>query len=281
MITCNIMGGLGNQLFQIFTTIAYALKLNEPFIFTYAKMFGKRPAYWDTFLYPLRKFTTLNRIQGTVLREKGFHYQELPCNNNKLNNTILYGYFQSEKYFQEHNEEIAEMALNLTEMKKMLLEREFKELDPQKMISMHFRLGDYINLQDFHPVLPVTYYKNSLKTLIEKTGTTDWTILYFCEEDDSDHVKQEYIKYLEKEKEFKGLVFIRANPRALDYEQIIMMSCCQHHIIANSSFSWWGAYLHFSSEKIVCSPMQWFGPKLVENDTKDLIPNSWFKIHVI
>ena len=120
MITCNIMGGLGNQLFQIFATIAYALNQSEPFLFTYAKMFGKRPAYWDTFLYPLRKFTTLNRIQGVVLREKGFHYEELPSNSNKLNNAILYGYFQSEKYFQEHVEEIAEMAFNLKEMKQML-----------------------------------------------------------------------------------------------------------------------------------------------------------------
>jgi len=276
MITCNIMGGLGNQLFQIFTTIAYALKQNEPFIFTYAKMFGKRPAYWDTFLYPLRKFTTLNRIQGLVLREKGFHYEELPSNSNKLNNTILYGYFQSEKYFQEHCEEIAEMAFNLKEMKKILLEREFKGIDYKKTISMHFRLGDYMNLQDFHPVLPVTYYKNSLNALIERTKSIDWTVLYFCEDDDTEYVKQEYIKQLEKE--FKGLVFIRANPKALDYEQMIMMSCCQHHIIANSSFSWWGAYLHFSSEKIVCSPAVWFGPKLLKNDTKDVIPDSWLKI---
>jgi len=279
MITCNIMGGLGNQLFQIFTTIAYALKHNEPFIFTYAKMFGKRPAYWDNFLYPLRKFTTLNRIQGSVLREKGFHYEELHKNlNQNQQNIILYGYFQSEKYFQEHAEEIAEMIMNLKETKKILLEREFKQLDPKKTISMHFRLGDYMNLQEFHPVLPLTYYKNSLNTLIEKTETTDWTVLYFCEEDDSDYVKEEYIKQLEKEKDFKGLVFIQANPRALDYEQMIMMSCCQHHIIANSSFSWWGAYLHFSSKKIVCSPAVWFGPKLFKNDTKDLIPDSWLKI---
>jgi hypothetical protein len=62
-----------------------------------------------------------------------------------------------------------------------------------------------------------------------------------------------------------------------DYEEMIFMSCCHHHIIANSSFSWWGAYFNSSPDKIVCYPKTWFGPALPLN-TKDLCPSEWIAI---
>ena len=72
--------------------------------------------------------------------------------------------------------------------------------------------------------------------------------------------------------------FIKADDKAVDWQQLLLMSCCQHNIIANSTFSWWGAYFNENKNKIVCYPDVWFGSKLAHNDTKDLFLDSWDKI---
>ena len=82
-----------------------------------------------------------------------------------------------------------------------------------------------------------------------------------------------------KEK-FPQLTFIKASDEKEDWEQMLMMSCCEHNIIANSSFSWWGAYFNGNEDKIVCYPNVWFGPKLANKDTGDLCPNSWELISI-
>ena len=220
------------------------------------------------------------QISLNLLREKAFHYNALPQIKPNTN-VVLHGYFQSAKYFQKHTSQIVETAMNLTNLQDTILKKEFKQLDQKNTISMHFRIGDYINLPDCHPVLSPTYYRNSIKKIIAKTKCSDWTILYFCEQDDHVIVKKEYIQGLENE--FSQCKFVRANPEISDWEQLIMMSCCEHHIIANSTFSWWGAYLHFSKDKLVCWPSLWFGPRLAQNDIKDLIPDdeNWIQVSIL
>ena len=65
-----------------------------------------------------------------------------------------------------------------------------------------------------------------------------------------------------------------------DWQQMLQMSLCHHNIIANSSFSWWGAYFNINPDKIVCYPSVWFGPKLALHNLKDLCPSSWTKINI-
>ena len=279
MITCQLMGGLGNQLFQIFTTIAYSLDSKVPFYFHYSKSLGKRPTYWDTFLQPLKKYTKNLVLPAIVLREKAFHYNELPLSNSEKN-IMLSGYFQSNKYFAKHAAYIREHFLNLTQQQEEIKNSVFLQIDDnyENAISMHFRMGDYKFLQDCHPILHVQYYKKCLETIIENTRRKIWRVIYFCEDEDI-VVINEYITYLESK--FPECIFSRANRLTSDWQQLIMMSCCKHHIIANSSFSWWGAYLHFAEpgEKIVCYPNAWFGPKLAHN-IRDLIPDNetWIRI---
>jgi hypothetical protein len=82
------------------------------------------------------------------------------------------------------------------------------------------------------------------------------------------------------QEEFNHLTFTPIDTEIVDYEQVLLMSLCQHNIIANSSFSWWGAYFNQHSNNIVTYPNTWFGPSLGNKKTDDMFPIGWCKIHI-
>jgi hypothetical protein len=98
--------------------------------------------------------------------------------------------------------------------------------------------------------------------------------LYFCEDEDICEVENN-ISYLSKK--FSDYTFERCNSSLSDWEQMLLMSLCNHNIIANSSFSWWSAYFNEWENKIICYPYLWFNNKNLE--TKDLCPKEWKKIY--
>jgi hypothetical protein len=283
MLTCKLQGGLGNQLFQIFTTIAYALKYSKPFFFLNNNQLGNgengstiRYTYWESFLSSLKPFLkSMNEIpQLKFIKEQKFNYEDIPEN---FSGTMLVGYFQSPYYFDRYKNMICKLIK--LEQKKILVKNKVKiDFDNETIISVHFRLGDYKQLQDFHPILSEKYYSNSISLILDEIAFNriykKTQILYFCEEQDVEDVDKT-IKNLQIL--FPSLKFNRASPLLEDWEQMILMSLCNHNIIANSTFSWWGAYLNNNLEKIVCYPEEWFGPK-AGHDTSDLFPNDWIKI---
>jgi len=272
MISCELMGGLGNQLFQIFTTISYALKHKQPFKFLYKDFLGNRPTYWNTFLTPLKAFTVKQRPTMTVIKETGFGFQ-LIQDPIQGEDSTLKGYFQSHKYFEEHWNTMARL-IRLEEQKTTVKSMYNHNYD--NIVSMHFRLGDYKYLQDCHPLMKRSYYRNSIQHIINATENNKLKILYFCERIDADEVLI-IIKQLKEE--FPECTFVKIDHDIFDWVQMLMMSLCRHNIIANSSFSWWGAYFNSREDKIVCYPDVWFGPKLAPiNDTRDLFPETWTKI---
>ena len=287
MLTCNLMGGLGNQLFQIFTVISYAIKYKHIFKFIGAEELGgdgctKRKTYWKTFLFKLSGFLMEEYPHfDIVLNEKGFSFKELPQDILSYNNLtiIVRGYFQSYKYFQDNFDVICRI-LNIAEKRLDIIEEVVKTHHSvsflEKSISMHFRLGDYKNKQDYHPIMSTEYYKKSLQYI---TGKLDYTpnVLYFCEDEDLETVN-ETIQLLKNE--FPTIEFERATNTLDDWQQMLLMSCCNHNIIANSSFSWWGAYFNVNPAKIVCYPSVWFGPKMSDVVVTDLFPDEWVKIKV-
>lgn len=281
MITCNLMGGLGNQMFQIFATISYAIKNKQRFQFLNVDTLGgngctQRNTYWKSFFHRLQLFL-MNEYPKDIeiLREKGFRFDILT--NRELlpnKNYLLYGYFQSYKYFQDNYASICKM-IGLEEMKMKLFEKlkTMKNLN-NNCISMHFRIGDYKKIQQYHPLATYEYYVNSLQFIQKQHPETKFTILYFCEEVDIKDVMEKVVKL---EKEFPDYSFIRGENSLEDWQQMLYMSCCHHNIIANSTFSWWAAYLNSWSDKIVCYPEVWFGP-LANHNTVDLCPENWIKV---
>ena len=135
---------------------------------------------------------------------------------------------------------------------------------------MHFRMGDYKGKPEYHPILPFEYYNNALSHILSTQGE-NYTILVFCEKEDELNVKQ-IVSRLNAKMRVEYVDF-----DIPDWKQMLMMSYCDINIIANSTFSWWGAYLNDSSEKIVLYPTVWFGYKIV-SEVLDLFPKNWRKI---
>jgi hypothetical protein len=283
MISCKLQGGLGNQLFQIYATIAHADLTNSEFFFSNAYELNcsvtNRHTYWDTFLSNLQPFLLdpklINQNNVIIIKEKGFTYSPLSMNEqSKLR--ILVGYFQSYKYFDNYFLTINRL-LKIDEFKVRLTNKYLKLINEDKPISMHFRLGDYKKLPEHYQILNTNYYKTALKCLLETEQTNkkpDKTVLYFCEDQDLEDVES---IIMELKAEFPGIIFMRPDPELEDWEQLILMSLCRHNIIANSTFSWWGAYLNTSREKTVVYPSMWFGPK-IKHGLQDLFPENWIKI---
>ena len=281
MITCNLVGGLGNQLFQIYTTIAYSFDNNYRFFFSNTRELKSsvtdRHTYWDTFLLKLKPCllddALINKDNIIFIKEKGFTYNAL---NNIQDNKIkmLHGYFQSHKYFDIYFQTINRL-LQIDSLKASLSNKYLTLINQDQPVSMHFRLGDYKKLPEHYVILTVDYYRAALSHMIE-TNNINKKVLYFCEDQDLEDVES-IIATLKAE--FTTITFERANPELEDWEQLILMSLCRNNIIANSTFSWWGAYLNTYRQKTVVCPLTWFGPKLKKShDLKDLYPEKWIKI---
>jgi hypothetical protein len=277
------MGGLGNQIFQIFTTIAYAIKSRKQFKILNVYQLGGgsttlRYTFWKSFFSNLKPFLIPeipNKVH--IIREKGYPYSELSPLEIVLNDDIfLYGYFQSYKYFQNEYSMITRI-IGLNKMKDNLLTKLQKNTKNfEKNISMHFRIGDYKKIQQYHPIATYEFYERSLEHMQSINPKENFNIIYFCENVDIDDVLLIINKLLVK---FPNYNFERGDSNLADWEQMLYMSLCNYNIIANSSFSWWAAYFNSCENKIVCYPSVWFG-EIAKNDTKDLCPPEWIKINV-
>lgn len=280
MITIVLQGGLGNQLFQIFTTIAYAIKTNQPFYFIYSKSLTlgiERSTYWDSFFSHIKQHTIINHPNNFVfnkITENGFHYtpiNDLITTNGAIINQ-LNGYYQSYKYFVEVQDIIYKM-IHLDELRTTISQQypQFIGFD----VSMHFRLGDYLEKQYYHVVQPLTFFISSLTLMITKDPTIK-RVLVFNEQNDEHNVDLHYMKHIKAQ--FTHIEFVVIDYNIPDWSQMLIMSLCNHNIIANSTFSWWGAYLNTKLDKIVCFPRQWFGLGLVHYNLNDLTPQTWIRV---
>ena len=279
MLTTNVMGGLGNQLFQIFALINLSLKNKIAFYFEKDDSkrtpgITNRPYYWENFLKTLKPFVKPS-AECLVYREKTFKYEDIPVHLfPKDKNIKLFGYYQSYKYFQENEKQIFKL-IKLREQQETLLNN-FPDKYFDNTVSVHFRIGDYKKIQQHHPLQTLEYYKKALDKLILDTQKDDWKILLFYELKDKTDVYSIVNKLKEQ---YVNLIFCEIDHNLSDWEQMLSMSLCTHNIIANSTYSWWGAYFN-DNQKNVYYPKTWFGPAQgnKNNELEDLFKSSWICI---
>lgn len=246
-------GRLGNQLFFVSATIGLAIKNNTEFGFV-SQMGHSSINYQSLFekQLPLTPY-----IPEKKYYQSGFAYEEI-----NEDDVELIGYFQSEKFFSHCEREIRSQFQFRDELVSSILS-EYPTV--KDSLSVHIRRGDYVNQPNHHPVVPFEYYE---KILNEISNEYD-SILVFS--DDIDWVRNKFIG--------DKFVFPKFDVND-DLNCFVLMSLCKDNIIANSTYSWWAAWLNKNQNKKVYSPnhKQWFGSSYSNLDTKDLIPNKWIEI---
>lgn len=265
-------GRLGNQMFQFASVVGIAKKLGyevkfpieniteyqlEDFkdgitrqcVFEIPNVFTLNNSILDT------KSNIMSNIEYKV-NESYFHFNSEYFN--VPDNCDFNGYFQSEKYFKHIKNELK----SLFQFKPDIQEKANEILSKynNELVSIHVRRGDYVGLENYHPVCSPEYYMLASQEFTDKNYT--FVIL-------SDDI--EYCKSLFGEQEN---IYYSTNTNS--YIDLCLMSMCNHNIIANSSFSWWGAWLNNNPNKKIIAPKQWFGPAYqYTHNTNDLYCEGW------
>ena len=254
------LGQLGNQMFQYAATLGLSRYLgvtftipdhNEVLIDSLGNKL--RVELFDCF--DIKPDNTGFLQTDRVLAEKGFEYDNNILNTDNRNDFTLHGYFQTEKYFKHCENEVRnqftfknEIVEECNDIVKDCFE------DP---IALHIRRGDYLINSDNHYNLSIDYYK----TALEKFDDNRQVIIF---SDDP--------KWCMEQEIFSADRFIVSTGNS-SYHDLYLMSQCSDFIIANSTFSWWGAWL--ANKGKVIAPKKWFGPNNSHLNTKDLYPEHW------
>ena len=258
-VTGDIRGGLGNQLFVVFTTLAYAKRTGRRPWFARAAQYGGRVAYWDSLLSDAPTQHTSVQIDTVYAEHPSQLYAEIPDGAD-----LLYGYFQSPLYFMAESDSIV-AELKLLGRRDDLRAR----IGAGCNISMHFRLGDYKRVGA--PLLDLGYSRPARTAVSAGLGPA--TVWYFFESEDAELVTS-WVSQLREQFPALEHRFVQSGAFA-DWEDLLTMTLCDHHVIANSTFSWWGAFLNPSTTKRVACPANWLGNPEV---AATMYLDSWIRI---
>jgi hypothetical protein len=290
MIVVQLNGGLGNQLFQYALGRKLALDRSSDLRFDlrsfhyqgreykldHFNIFGcpadslelGRELWWEKRTKLTRLLEYLNNLRPYYLRHKIFE-SSIVFDKNILRaprNVYLAGYWQSEKYFKD---------IRRTLQKEITLK---KPLSPESLqlqnrilacesASLHIRRGDYVSnpcANETHGVLPIEYYYKAINLISNYIQSPE----FFIFSEDIPWAK-ENLRTREK------VNFVEHNASEKDCEDLVLMANCKYHIIANSSFSWWGAWLCEYPGKKIIAPQRWYQIKI---DACDLLPEEWIRL---
>jgi hypothetical protein len=304
VITVSLIGGLGNQMFQYAAGKALAERHGVPLALDISgfKNYALRSFLLDRLLVPevialpsqtepIQKpeinFTRAKwkaRIDRLLVkaglprltpspsdyREPHFHYD--PAFEALGPQTTLFGYFQSERYFISIAESLRDWFSPCEPLGDAVAAALARIETSRLPISVHIRRGDYLNpgTAEYHGILGDSYYRDALVRL--GAGANQDAELFVFSDDVA--AAEQVLNFVPKSRQ----VYVCGDP-ARPWEDMALMARCRHHVIANSSFSWWGAWLNRSPDKIVIAPRAWFAPnELRSKNTKDLYPAGWILV---
>ena len=258
LISCNLMGGLGNQLFQAAHAIAKGITHNREVVFvprSWTPMQGRQTENYINNIFRNLKF--VDNIDGfEKVGEGPFEYSEVLV---KENNTVFDGYFQSSKNFSPHYDAIRNIFSPTEEFINEMFEK-YPELNQDNTLSIHIRRGDCFMNPDIHPIANEKYVERAVNEVGEYSHV-------FIFSDDKEWVKEKL--------KFTNVTYVEDE----DYREMWLMSLCKNNIIVNSTFSWWGSFLNKNPNKKVVAPSMWFGPRGPRNYS-DLYEPYWKVIEV-
>jgi hypothetical protein len=269
------LGRLGNQLFQFSSAIGISKKrgyevafpeencsrfiLNGPIDPKTGQMMNVKCDLLDCFDIPSSYFRSIGEIHpSSVYQEGDFKFN--PEVLTLPQHTDLYGYFQDERYFKE-NRDLLLSILKFKDEHESTAQEFISGINSEhQKVSLHIRRGDYTLYPNHHPVCSKDYYQSAM----EKFSPEKIKFLVFS--DDIEWCREE----------FKGDQFIFVDSGS-PYSDLRIMTLCDHHIIANSSYSWWGAWLNTKTNKRIIAPSRWFGPA-INKDASEIYCEGWEKI---
>lgn len=256
-----ILGGLGNQMFQYAHGRSEELS-GKKIIFDNSFFTGNKLEKDTARNFKLDKF---NIATNAEFFPKSHLISDIWTKIKRLLGLNVDIYFQNEKYFINIADDIRK-EFTLKQELSFKAKEILQKIENSNSVSLHVRRGDYITNQktnSFHGVCGMDYYQEAMNIIKEKISNP----AFFIFSDDIAWARDNF-----KDKDF---VFV-SDTAIEDVEELILMSKCKHNIIANSSFSWWGAWLNNNPNKIVIAPQKWFNNKKA-NQT-DIVPESWIKI---
>lgn len=251
-----LYGGTGNQMFQIAATIGAAKKACSQYVIPRDTV---NPSVWPSrfsHLFPKNEHT--NDWHWKTWKEPSHAYHETPDGIKLIyKGYIMDGYFQSWKYFHQFRDYIL----------KVFKAPEF--IGKNGIVSIHKRMGDYTLYPTKHPIVPEYYIAKAILFFVQK-GYNNFIVF----SDEIDRCKKDI-----NSDRFVDCNFIYSCSRE-PLDDLYLMASCEHNIISNSTFSWWGAYLNRNPDKIVVTPDEsnWFGPDNAHLNVDDLLLPEWHRI---
>lgn len=273
------LGGLGNQMFQYAFYRNLELMGRDAYLdtsefngyglhngFELQKVFAVKPKLIqvkDAISFKQNKFfkiLTKLKIHRRIISQSEFNFERKYLDY--FFSRYLIGYWQSESYFAEIKEQIRkDFTFPLLDVANQLIA---DQISNTNAISIHIRMGDYLNHPLHGGICTKEFYLRAIDIIKDKVENPQFFV--FSNE----------IDWCKNNLPLANAVYIGGNDGENSYRDMQLMSMCKHNIIANSSFSWWGAWLNGNTDKIVIAPAKWFNdPKI---NTSDLLPASWVKI---
>jgi hypothetical protein len=288
MIIVKLMGGLGNQMFQYATgrRLAHVRKTE---LMLDLSWFDNIPSTDTGRIYELSAFRICEHFASAkdlAQFNEGFLFRNaakvLPFlkprhiyeKSKRFDASILYlpdnvyleGYWHSAHYFSDVSD-IIKQEFTVKPEPSTANREMMDRISRSESVSIHIRRGDYItnpNVSGFHGVCSMDYYQNAIKLISYRISSPR----FFIFSDDTGWAREHLA--------INPRTVIDLNGPDKGYEDMRLMSRCKHHIIANSSFSWWGAWLSKNPEKIVIAPKNWFRDENI--NTLDFVPDTWERI---